>query len=192
MVGRWNFLLGRPIFRGHVSFREGRKTYIPFASASRGCVWMWLWKKNVCVCVYMFQGTIQHRKRRAKKKTTSEPGKKPYLFLKYWILLILIVYYNPYITGQYNPPNNPTNPVFSWLIWHHGWPDSPWKKSPKTSSFVSKRKLAMKRNSLIATGKDDGTRVTCDTTNPVTCSSHKCDAKMTSLVAIQPLKNKKK
>ena len=37
-----------------------------------------------------------------------------------------------------------------------------------------------------------GTRVTCDTTNPVTCSSHKCDAKMTSLVAVQPLKNKKK
>ena len=38
----------------------------------------------------------------------------------------------------------------------------------------------------------EGTRVTCDTTNPVTCSSHKCDAKMTSLVAVQPLKNKKK
>ena len=37
-----------------------------------------------------------------------------------------------------------------------------------------------------------GRQVTCDTRNSVTCSSHKCDAKIPSLVAVQPLKNKKK
>jgi len=72
-------------------------------------------KESVCVCTCS-KARYNIEKSRQRKKTTSEPGKKPYLFLKYWILLILIVYYNPYITGQYNPPNNPTNPVFSWLI----------------------------------------------------------------------------
>ena len=32
-----------------------------------------------------------------------------------------------------------------------------------------------------------GRQVTCDTRNSVTCSSHKCDAKIPSLVAVQPL-----
>ena len=71
-------------------------------------------KENVCVCVHVPRHDTTSKKAGKEKKTTSEPGKKNNLFLIYWILLI--VYYNPYITGQYNPPNNPTNPVFSLLI----------------------------------------------------------------------------
>ena len=49
-------------------------------------------------------------------------------------------------------------------------------------------------SSAVLTSRMDlhGGQVTCDTRNSVTCSSHKCDAKIQSLVAVQPLKNKKK
>ena len=55
---------------------------------------------------------------------------------------------------------------------------------PKWMGFISMEKPYEQMDDL------GGRQATCDTTNSITCSSPKCHAKIPSLVAVQPFKNK--
>ena len=116
MVGKWNFLPKWSLLGGHSSI-FGRVTTASSSFWKASASQFWVLASLVPNKVTIKCGRhLSHEKRKKKRITFHYTG---------WLIGILImVYYNPYIPGEYNPLYNPTN---QGLFIAHLGQKLPWK-----------------------------------------------------------------
>ena len=67
---------------------------------------------DMIISTYGKRDIFPNMKKREKKTHEHEQNPPTFQYTGWLIGILIMVYYNPYITGQYNPLYNPTNQVF--------------------------------------------------------------------------------